>query len=230
MRYIKMALAVLLFLTLVGCGGGGGGSTPAPVSDTTAPTVSITAPANNASVKGVTTVSANANDNVSVTKVEFYQNGVLQATATSAPYNFSWDTSPLAKGSYTLASKAYDAAGNVGSSASVVVTVPLSVSMDTVITGSTAVGTISLHGLAAPDAFGLDLQAASLPAGADIASVTATGGAAAAFAFKHTDNVTVSLAGSSAFGSGEVMLINFVNVPAGAVPADFTVSLLASSV
>ena len=91
--------------------------------DTTAPTVSVTAPANNATVSGTATVTATASDNIGVTKVEFYLNGVLKATDTAGPYSYAWDTRTAANGSYTLIARAYDAAGNVGQTGNVVVTV-----------------------------------------------------------------------------------------------------------
>jgi hypothetical protein len=91
--------------------------------DATVPTVSVSAPANNATVNGTVSVSANANDNVGVTKVEFYVNSVLKATSTMAPYGFSWDTKAIANGSYTISAMSFDAAGNVGQSGSINVTV-----------------------------------------------------------------------------------------------------------
>ena len=91
--------------------------------DTTAPTTSITSPANNATVSATITVSASASDNVGVTKVEFYRGGVLQSTDTSSPYSWSWNTTAVANGAYALTTKAYDAANNVGTSATVNVTV-----------------------------------------------------------------------------------------------------------
>jgi hypothetical protein len=84
--------------------------------DTTAPTVSITAPANGASVTGTVSVTAGATDNVGVAKLEFYVNGALQATDTATPYIYSWNTSGLAAGTYTLTAKAYDNANNIGTS------------------------------------------------------------------------------------------------------------------
>ncbi|HUP59461.1 MAG TPA: S8 family serine peptidase [Thermoanaerobaculia bacterium] len=96
--------------------------------DTTAPTTSITSPAAGATVSGTVLVTASASDNVGVTKVEFYLDGVLQASDTSSPYEWSWDTTTATNASHSLSSKAYDAAGNVGSSASVSVTVSNSTS------------------------------------------------------------------------------------------------------
>jgi sulfur relay (sulfurtransferase) DsrF/TusC family protein len=90
--------------------------------DTTASTVSITAPANNATVRGTVSVIASATDNIGVVKVEFYVNGVLKKTDTAAPYTFNWNTTTLVDGSYTLLAKAYDAANNIGQSSNVTVT------------------------------------------------------------------------------------------------------------
>ena len=74
-------------------------------------------------MSGTTTVSASASDNVGVTSVEFYVDGTLKATDTSTPYNFAWDTTTAANASHSLTTKAYDAAGNVGTSSAVSVTV-----------------------------------------------------------------------------------------------------------
>lgn len=97
-----------------------------PVKDTpdeTPPTTAITAPANGAVVGGTTTVTASASDNRAVSRVEFFVDGQLAATDTSAPYSFDWNTTALDSGPHTLQSRAYDAAGHVGSSAIVTVTV-----------------------------------------------------------------------------------------------------------
>ncbi len=91
--------------------------------DTTKPTTSISAPASGATVSGTTTVTASASDNVSVTKVEFYLDGVLQSTDTTSPYSWSWNTTSATNGSHSLTTKAYDAAANVGTSTAVSVTV-----------------------------------------------------------------------------------------------------------
>ncbi|MFC5525648.1 Ig-like domain-containing protein [Rhodanobacter ginsengisoli] len=85
------------------------------VGDTTAPTVS----ASESGSGGTITFAASATDNVGVTRVEFYVDGALKATDTSSPYAATLDSTTLADGSHTLLAKAYDAAGNVGSSSSV---------------------------------------------------------------------------------------------------------------
>ncbi len=95
----------------------------APPADTTAPTTSISSPANGATVSGTVTVSANASDNVGVSRVEFSVDGALLGTDTTSPYSVSWNTTTAADGGHSLQSKAFDAAGNSGSSAVVSVTV-----------------------------------------------------------------------------------------------------------
>jgi hypothetical protein len=91
--------------------------------DVTPPAVSITSPANGATVNGTVAVQVSATDNVGVTQVELYRDGVLIGTKTSAPYSFNWDTSTVANGAHSLTSKAYDAGGNNATSAAVNVTV-----------------------------------------------------------------------------------------------------------
>jgi chitinase len=92
-------------------------------NDTTAPLVAIGALPVGGSLGGTVAVTASASDNVAVARVEFYLNGVLQATSTGAPYAFKLNTVAIANGTYALSAKAYDAAGNVGQSAPVALTV-----------------------------------------------------------------------------------------------------------
>jgi hypothetical protein len=90
--------------------------TPTPVpADTTKPVVSITSPASGASVGGDLSVTANATDNIGVVKVELLVNGIVSVTDQVAPYSFNWNTASLPDGTYSLAAKAYDLAGNTQS-------------------------------------------------------------------------------------------------------------------
>jgi subtilisin family serine protease len=93
-----------------------------PVADTTKPTVAIASPTGG-TVTGTITVTANASDNVGVTRVELRANGVLVASDTAAPYQFAWNTASAANGGVQLTATAYDAAGNSAVSAPVAVTV-----------------------------------------------------------------------------------------------------------
>jgi hypothetical protein len=93
-------------------------------TDTTAPTVSITAPAPGATVSGPVTVTANASDDVAVLGVQFKLDGNNLGTEdTSSPYSVSWDTTTATNGSHTLTAVARDAAPNTGTSGPVGVTV-----------------------------------------------------------------------------------------------------------
>src|SRR5262249_5117618 len=91
--------------------------------DTTPPTAAVTAPVDGAQVSGSVTIQASATDNVGVTRVVFYLDGALLGSDTSAPYSFTWSTSDSENGAHTLMVRALDAAGNLGSSATVAVTV-----------------------------------------------------------------------------------------------------------
>ncbi len=91
--------------------------------DVTPPTTQITAPANNATVSGTVTVTATATDNVGVTSIQIYIDGSLKSSGTSSPLNYSWNTTTATNGTHTIYSKASDAAGNVGTSSTVTVTV-----------------------------------------------------------------------------------------------------------
>ena len=95
----------------------------AAAGDTTPPTTSITSPANGATVSGTVTVAANASDNVGVSRVELYVDGGLIGSDTTAPYQIAWNTTTATNGGHGLQTRAFDAAGNVGSSAAVNVTV-----------------------------------------------------------------------------------------------------------
>jgi len=89
--------------------------------DSTPPTVSITAPSNGVVVSGSVSVMVNATDNVGVVKVDLYVDGALVSTSTSSPFTNRWNSRKAASGAHTLLCKAYDAAGNIGVSATVTV-------------------------------------------------------------------------------------------------------------
>ncbi|NPV01074.1 MAG: starch-binding protein [Brevinematales bacterium] len=86
------------------------------------PTASIASPANGASLSGIVTIVANASDNNHVAKVEFYRGTNKIGQATAEPYTMEWNTSYAPNGSHALTAKAYDDAGNTGTSPVVNVT------------------------------------------------------------------------------------------------------------
>jgi hypothetical protein len=93
-------------------------------TDTTKPTVSITAPVGGSTVSGTVGVTASAADNVGVTKVNFTVDGSLAMADTTAPYGFTWDASSATVGAHTLQANAFDACGNNRWSAIVTINVP----------------------------------------------------------------------------------------------------------
>ena len=96
---------------------------PPPPPDTTPPTLSITAPANGATVSGSVTVTASAGDNVGVTAVTISVDGTALCVDNTASYSCSWDTTKTTNASHTISATATDAAGNVGTAPSINVTV-----------------------------------------------------------------------------------------------------------
>jgi len=89
--------------------------------DSTAPTAALTAPTAGATFAGSVTLSATAADDVGVGKVSFLVDGTVVATKFAPPYSVAWASG--ASGPHTLTVQAQDAAGNVGTSAPVPVTV-----------------------------------------------------------------------------------------------------------
>src|SRR6058998_2120334 len=122
-------------------------------TDTTAPTVSITAPTGGSNVSGTTTVSATASDNVGVAGVQFRLDGAaLGSEDTTSPYSVSWNTTTVSNGSHSLTAVARDAAGNQTTSAAIAVTVnntspdttAPTVSMTAPSSGATVSGTMTV--------------------------------------------------------------------------------------
>lgn len=92
-------------------------------SGNTPPLTAITSPQNGASFNAPAsiTITATASDNVSVSKVDFYNGSTLLGTDTSSPYSFTWNS--VSQGTYTLTTRATDNQGAVGTSSPVSITV-----------------------------------------------------------------------------------------------------------
>ncbi|MEN9580828.1 MAG: hypothetical protein RJA70_3837 [Pseudomonadota bacterium] len=82
------------------------------LSDNTAPTLEITAPAPGTLLRGTTLVAAVATDASSVERVEFRADGALLSSDTTAPYAADWDTRLLSDGNHELTAVAFDILGN----------------------------------------------------------------------------------------------------------------------
>jgi hypothetical protein len=92
-------------------------------TDVTPPVAQITAPANGSTVSSTVTVTATATDNVGITSFQLYIDGTQVASGATSPLNYSWNTGNTANGTHTIYSTSFDAAGNMGTSSTITVTV-----------------------------------------------------------------------------------------------------------
>lgn len=99
------------------------------------PVVSLSAPVNNAfyTAPANFTLNANASDaDGSITKVQFYNNGVLLNTDSTSPYSYSLTN--MAAGTYSIIAKATDNKGATSNSASTTVIISAAVNKAPVVT------------------------------------------------------------------------------------------------
>lgn len=99
-------------------------------SDKSPPTAYIAVPSNNTVLSGQSIFSSGAKDNVGVVKVEYIVNDgssvdkvIGQGTPSIYGYIFTWDTTRVPNGVYTVRTKAYDAMGNIGYSSPIQVSI-----------------------------------------------------------------------------------------------------------
>jgi hypothetical protein len=83
--------------------------------DTTPPTVGASV----AGTSGSITLNATASDNVGVSSVEFFIDGVLRGTDTASPWSLAFNSTTLSNGTHSLTARARDAAGNSTTSSAV---------------------------------------------------------------------------------------------------------------
>ena len=122
-RIACLFLSFLLFISLLATGYAQEKNT----LDNTPPQVSIIAPLDGQTVyevSGKVIILAEATDDVGVSKVEFYIDGIKMGEVTTSPYTYFWDTYTLPYNSkHTIQAKAYDNAGNIGESSVITVTI-----------------------------------------------------------------------------------------------------------
>jgi hypothetical protein len=124
-----------------------GSSTLLVTVDNTPPMVAVTSPAANSTVLGLVTITASAQDAGAVAKTEIYVDGALVSTTNGASASFNWNTAAVADGAHSIKAMAYDAAGNVGNSATVSVTVhnsPVTVTLSNPANGVGLMGTAEI--------------------------------------------------------------------------------------
>lgn len=125
--------------------------------DNQPPTVAINNLVSGSTVSALVAVDVRAGDNTGVVRVDLLVNGTRVASDTAAPYAFSWDSASASNGTVELKAVAMDAAGNVGTSSGVAVTVfnasvapapdttPPTVNVANPVSGSTVDGTVSVR-------------------------------------------------------------------------------------
>ncbi len=87
------------------------------------PTASITTPSNGTTVSGTVPINISASDSVSITNVNLLVDNTVVKSITQSPWNCNWNSASVANGTHTLEAKVYDAAGNVGVSKNISITV-----------------------------------------------------------------------------------------------------------
>jgi peptidoglycan/xylan/chitin deacetylase (PgdA/CDA1 family) len=95
--------------------------------DTTAPSVSLTAPADGATVSGSIILSADAVDDDKISAVDFMVDGKVVRTVTTAPYTVVWNTTAAPDGPVAITARAVDRSANETTSAPHTVTVANSI-------------------------------------------------------------------------------------------------------
>lgn len=111
--------------------------------DADPPVVSVTAPTAG-NVAGTVSITAGASDNIGVAGVQFLLDGIsLGSEDLIFPYSFSWNTLTAANGNHILTARARDEAGNMTTSAEVIVNVSNDITGPVVSITAPAAGTVS---------------------------------------------------------------------------------------
>jgi hypothetical protein len=190
-------------------------------SDATSPTVSMTAPAANAFVRGTVAFTANASDNVGVVGVQFQVDGANQGVEdTAAPYTRNWNTttaSNATNGTHIITAIARDAAGNTTTSSSITVTVDNAApttSITAPTTGATVSGSTTAVTASATDNMGIagvqfQLDGANLSAEDTTSPYSITWNTTTATNGSHTLTATArDAAGNTTTSAGVTLTVN----------------------
>jgi hypothetical protein len=129
-------LAGALPLILTSCGGGYGGGSGGGMGTTPCggsysacppPTVTLTAPAAGATVKGTValtaTASASTMNGLTVTRVDFMIDGTIVGTAMASPYTVNWNSTTVTMGNHSLTAKVTDSANDTATTPAITITV-----------------------------------------------------------------------------------------------------------
>ena len=135
----------------------------AQTSDTTAPVVNIASPTDGSQVSDLVSIDVQASDDFGVVSTSLFVDGQAVATETQAvapdTYRYAWDSSGASDGPHTVYATASDAAGNLGTAASITLnvannpvdTMPPVITITSPTDGATVSGTVSLSAFATDD-------------------------------------------------------------------------------
>jgi len=107
------------------------------------PVVSLMSSATTVTAAGSITLTANATDNVGIVRVEFYDGTTLLATDTTSPYTQAVALTAANNGTHSYTARAFDAAGTVGISAPVTVTVNIAGCMPPIVLLTSATSVVA---------------------------------------------------------------------------------------
>lgn len=205
--------------------------------DTTAPTVSITAGATSITTAGSITLTATASDNVGVSRVEFYEGSTLLSEDTSPPYTSEVTLTAANNGTKSYTAKAYDVAGNIGSSGTVSVVVNIPTGGNPITSITIEPSSINLlvgesYQLVARDQNGNDISAlVSWTSGATAFVTVNSNGVATAKAaqnggFTSSARVTAKLATNTTISNYGVVSVDVDRPSTIATPAGLEIKLI----
>jgi endoglucanase len=202
---------------------GGGG-------DTTPPTVSLASSATTVTTASTITLTATASDNVGVTRVEFYDGTTLLGTDTTAPYTQAVALTAANNGVHSYTARAFDAAGNVGTSAAVSVNVNIGGGGDTtpptvtLASSATTVTTASTITLTATASDNVGVTRVEFLDGATLLGTDTSAPYTQAVTLTSANNGTHSYtarafdaAGNSRVSTAVTVTVNIQGTPTGAV-------------
>jgi aryl-phospho-beta-D-glucosidase BglC (GH1 family) len=111
-------------ISVTGTGtGSGSGSGSNPGTDHTNPTATLASSAAAVTTAGNLSLTATASDNIGVTRVDFLDGAIVLGSDATAPYTFTVPLTAANNGTHSYTAKAFDAAGNFGTSPAVSVSV-----------------------------------------------------------------------------------------------------------